>query len=322
MAYTVHYKDGALCLPVAAYECRDLLSLRLLMLLSYDRAMSLADDSVLAEQLDCTVKELQETVRKLRAEGLLEPAKKTPSLADKNYTGEDMATLIEATEGMKELIDECQEVCGKIFTPTDVARIVAMRKELSYSCELILLLFFYYKERLEPVGKKLSVSYVEKAAFSLNGQGIHTVEEFEAHIKRIEEENKLAYRLRRLFGVGDRAFTKKEKGFFEKWSNQWSMSFELIVAAYEITVDRLGKVELSYMSRILSDWHEKGITTPEEAEKLSEDYRSKAPYREKYREKTEEASSFDTDEFFAKAIKRSYERMSLAGEDDTTKGSL
>jgi len=320
--YNVIYKDGAVCLPAAALDvCDDLLSLRFLMLLSYDRAMADADDLLLAEQLGCTEKELCEAVTALREKGLLEPEKKLkPSVSAKNLTGDEMASVIDGSDGMKQLIDECQAVCGKVFTPTDVSKIVALHRELGLDCEMILLLFFYYFEKLDAVGKKLTVSYVEKSAYGLYNQGIRTADALQTYIKEVEARNSNQYRLRRLFGMGDRAFTKKEKGFFEKWLTEWALPFELVEHAFDLTVDKTGKAGLEYMSKILSDWHDSGISTVEQAEKASADYRSSTDYKKKFKEtpKTEEGapSSFNTDEFFEKALKRSYAMMNGGKNDD------
>ncbi len=320
MKYNVIFKDGAVCLPGAAFDaCGDLLSLRFLMLLSYDRAMADADDLLLAEQLGCTEEELAQAVAKLREAGLLEPEKKLkPSAASKNLMGEEMAVAIDGE--VKNLIDECQAVCGKVFTPTDVSKIVSMKKELGFDCETILLLFFYYFEKLDAVGKKLTVSYVEKSAYGLYNQGIRTAESLQDYIKQVEARNSNGYRLRKLFGIGDRAFTKKEKGFFEKWLAEWAMPFELVEHAFDLTVDKTGKAGLEYMSKILSDWHDSGISTVEQAEKASADYRSSSDYKKKFKEteKDEEKplSSFNTDEFFEKALKRSYAMMNGNKKED------
>ncbi len=322
MKYNVIFRDGAVCLPGAAFEvCDDLLSLRFLMLLSYDRAMADADTTMLAEQLGCTEAELCEVVTSLREKGLLEPEKKRkPSTSAKNLTGDEMASVIDESDGMKQLIEECQALCGKVFTPTDVSKVVSIRQELGFDCETILLLFFYYFEKLDAVGKKLTVSYVEKSAFSLYNQGIRTADALQDYIKEVELRNSNQYRIRKLFGMGDRAFTKKEKGFFEKWFTEWALSFELVEHAFDLAVDRTGKAGLEYMSKILSDWHDSGITTVEQAEKASADYRSSADYKKKFKEtpKTEETapSSFNTDEFFEKALRRSYAMMNGGKNDD------
>ncbi len=314
MKYNVIYKDGAVCVPGAAFDvCDDLLSLRFLMLLSYDRAMADADDLLLAEQLGCTEEELAETVTKLREAGLLEPERKRkPSVATKNLSGSEMAIAIDSGDGMKSLIEECQALCGKVFTPTDISKVVAMRQELGLDCETILLLFFYYFEKLDAVGKKLTVSYVEKSAYGLYNQGIRTADALQRYIKEVEMRNSTQYRIRKLFGMGDRAFTKKEKAFFEKWFTEWAMSFDLVEHAFDLTVDKTGKAGLEYMSKILSDWHDSGISTVEQAEKASADYRSSSEYKKKFKETTAEEtapSSFNTDEFFEKALKRSYAMM-------------
>ena len=319
MKYNVIFKDGAVCLPAAALELdSDLKAIRLLMLLSYDRAMGDADEAFLAEQLGCTVEELAETVEKLREAGLLEPEKKRkPSTSNKNLTGQEMASAIEADESMKQLIEECQGLCGKVFTPTDVSKVVALKTELGFSCETILLLFFYYFEKMDAVGRKLTVSYVEKSAYSLYNQGVRTAEALQDYIKQVEMRNSHQYRLRKLFGMGERAFTKKEKGFFDKWLGEWGLSFELVEHAFDLAVDRTGKPGLEYMSKILSDWHDSGITTVEQAEKASADYRSSSAYKKKYKEAEGgevPSSSFNTDAFFEKALKRSYAMMNGGGE--------
>ena len=117
--------------------------------------------------------------------------------------------------------------------------------------------------------------------------------------------------------MGDRALTKKEERFFDKWTNEWAMPFELMAYAFDIAVDRTGKPGLEYMSKILSDWHAGGITTVDQAEAASAEYRRvTAETRTRLPKEGEgaEASSFDTDEFFEKALKRSYAMMNGGGE--------
>ena len=319
MPYRAIYKNGAVCLPAAALDlCEDVRELKLLMLLSYDRTLEEADESRLAETLGCTPEELRRTVSALRASGLLETEKKpSPSSAARNLTGEEIADLVAGDASLRPLIGECQALCGKVLTPTDISRVVSLRKELGYDGETILLLFCYYHEKLEAVGRTLSVSYVEKAAYGLYNQGIRTSEQLQDYIRETEKKNSLAFRFRRLFGMGDRKATKKEERFFGKWTAEWDMPFELIEYAYEIAVDNTGAPSLDYISKILSDWHEKGIKSVPEAEKENAERRTASPYHKKFKEKPSEQplSSFDTDEFFEKALRRSYAVMNGGKEE-------
>ncbi len=310
MSYKINYGDGAVCLPAAALDgCGELLQLRLLMLLSYDRSLCNADDTVLAEHLGCTLTELSDTVAALRAVRLLEPEKKpVPSAQTKNLAGEEIAAVLNADRDFKQLIDECQNICGRIFTPTDISKLVSIKQELGFDGETILLLFFYYAEKLSASDRRLSVSYIEKSAYTLYNQNVRDLADLQEYIKRTEEKNRFGYKIRRLFGIGDRTFTKKESRFFDKWNIEWHIPYELIEYAYDITVDATGKPALDYMSKILSGWHENGITTLEQAEKSSDEYKKSDKYQTKFREKAQESpvSSFNTDEFFEKALQKSY----------------
>jgi DnaD/phage-associated family protein len=290
------------------------------MLLSYDRALCDADDTMLCEQLGCTAEELSETVSSLREKGLVEGAKKlAPSASNKNLTGKEIAGAIESDNSLKQLIEECEAICGKVFTSTDISKIVSLNTTLGLDSETILLLFYYHFEKLDAVGKKLTVSYVEKSAYSLYNQEIRTLDALQSYIKENEKRNSNKYKLSRMFGIGDRSFTKKEEKFFDKWLVEWEMPFELVEAAFEIAVDNTGKAGLEYMSKILSDWHDSGIRTVEQAEKANADFRAANKNKQKFVEKpSTNGASFDTEEFFEKARKRSEAMMNAIayGEGD------
>ncbi len=313
MKYNVLYKDGAVCLPSGAFLiCENLLEVRFLMLLSYDRALCDADDTMLAEQLGCSLSELEETVSGLREKGLIESEKKlAPSVSNKNLSGKEISDAIEKNGSLKQLIEECEAICGKVFTPSDISKIVSLNTSLGLDSETILLLFFYYFEKLDAVGKKVTVSYVERNAYSLYNQGIKTSDSLQSYIKENERRNSNKYKLSRLFGIGDRAFTKKQEKFFNKWLTEWELPFELVEAAYDIAVDNTGNPGLEYMTKILSDWRDSGIRTVEQAEKANADFKSSVKNKHKFKERpaAENGASFNTEEFFEKALKRSMSIM-------------
>ena len=329
MKYNVLYKDGALCLPSNAFlECETLLEVRFLMLLSYDRALCDADDVALAEQLGCTVAELEAVVTALREKGLLEAAKKlAPSASSKNLESKEIAEVIDNDNIMKQVIDECQEIFGGFFTPTENSRIVSLKNDLGFDGEMIVTIFQHCFNKYDSVGKNLSVAYVERTAYSLYNQGIRNIESLNVYIKEERIRNSNKHKLARLFGTGKRAFTKKETRFYDKWLIEWEMPFDLIVVAFEIAVDTTGEPGLEYISKILSDWHDNGVRTVEQAEKTSVDFKvankNKQKFIERSASKTADNGSlngttFNTEEFFEKARKRSEAIMKAVvyGEED------
>ena len=100
-------------------------------------------------------------------------------------------------------------------------------------------------------------------------------------------------------GIGEREFTKSEKSYIEKWIGL-KLSIELLTKAYEITVEKTGKISYSYMAKILDNWQISGIKTAEDAERSQEEYKNKQKMS---------MSTFDADDFFEAALKRSNEKM-------------
>ena len=149
MGYKINFGNGAVSLPASAIDtCHNQLQLRLLMLLSYERSYCDADDSEISKRLGCTEKELSVAVSELRAIKLLAPeGKLAPSAASKNLGSEEIAKELSLDTGLKQLIEECQYICEKIFTPTDISKIVSLKKDLGYDGETVTLLFFYFSEK-------------------------------------------------------------------------------------------------------------------------------------------------------------------------------
>ena len=50
-------------------------------------------------------------------------------------------------------------------------------------------------------------------------------------------------------------------------------SVEMMVLAYNETLDRKGKIRFSYTNKILENWHDSGYKTPEDVENAKEAYK-------------------------------------------------
>lgn len=229
---------------------------------------------------------------------------KTKQALQKNdiptYSGEEIDKLFCDNPDIKLLIDECQNIAGKIFNPHEINKIISLYDYLGLSCEYILSVYNYCKRK-----NKTTVHYIEKTAFNLYNEGVDTDEKLQEYLKNKETFESLAGNIRRIFGLGSRAFTKKEEALIQKWTDTYSFSLEMIEYAYELTVDSIGKASLSYAGKIMENWFLNGIKTVDEAKDADLEHK-------KANNKTENndlKSSFDTDEFFEAALKRSYDNI-------------
>ena len=113
-----------------------------------------------------------------------------------------------------------------------------------------------------------------------------------------------------MFGIGERALTKREDDTFTRWLAEYGYSTDVIGIAYDITVNTSGKASVAYADKIVTKWYAAGCRSEAEVEALIEreklSFVSKPPSKQPEKQKSTGNGSFDTDEFFMKALERSY----------------
>lgn len=220
---------------------------------------------------------------------------------------EHTAAVIEENE-LSSFLDACQQTAGQVFTPNDIEITIGLFEQLGLSPEYILTLVAYCYGM-----DKRSMAYVEKVAFSfVLDKDIKTPEALNAHIEALDRMHSAEGKLRSLFGIGERALTKKEKDAFFKWLNEFGYKQDMIEAAYDQTVNSTGRASVPYADKILSHWHAAGCKTVKDAEECNAREAAALPKKSKKKEPTdlekerEENRSFEVDDFFKRALERSY----------------
>ncbi len=247
-----------------------------------------------AEEKAPTVKEEKKESGSTKADVAVLPS----SHAD--YTGEQIASLVDAHPEYKVIIDEAQKICGTMFTPTEISRVVGMADYLKMSLEHILLMFSFC------AGKgKNSVAYVTKTAYTLYNQGIDSLPAFEEYVKTSELFDHTVSKVRTIFGMGTRALSAKEKETIAGWCAE-EYPEEFIKLAYDVAINNGAKVPFSYTAKVLEKWNASGYKSVADVEAA----------RDRYRQQKMQNTSFDTDEFFEAALKRGSKKI---GEGNGTK---
>ena len=131
----------------------------------------------------------------------------------------------------------------------------------------------------------------------IHDEGLHDARILEDRLHRIEVMAGATGKIRAMFGISSRALTAKEKAMIENWLCTMQYGDAILQKAYEITIDSIGKPSLPYANTILERWHAEGYRTIEDIDAAIADYK---------RKKNEGKGSFDTDDFFEAALKRTY----------------
>ena len=210
------------------------------------------------------------------------------------YNTEELSGILARRKELSQLIDDCQQAFGKIFNTNEIGIIAGLADYLGLDGEYILLLLTHCRNM-----EKKSLRYVEKMAITLHDEGVHGARELEVRLRNIEAMASITGRIRAIFGTTSRSVTSNEKAMFEAWIYQMKFNEEMIAHACEIAVDVNAKSPRHYANKVLVGWYEKGYRTMEDVRKAEEEYAKKK----------NSGSSFDVDEFFEAALRRTYDDL-------------
>lgn len=238
------------------------------------------------------------------------PAPRRPDSLPK-YTTEELTALLEKRREAAALIDECQRVLGKIFNTHEIGILVGMLDYLALDAEYLILLCAHCAK----LGKT-SLHYIEKVAFDMVDGGATDVASLHETLKREDDAREAESKIRALFGAQDRKLSQAERKYIHRWTEEWHFDLTMIERAYEATVDSIGEASMRYTDGVLKRWQTEGLTTPEAVDASDEKWRreheggtSSQGGKNAKSGKQESQGSFDTDDFFEAALRRSYENM-------------
>lgn len=248
-----------------------------------------------SRELGLTVAQVDAAVAYWRGAGIFAEgvaSKKKVASDTSAYRNYDSETLSKAIESDEEFMLVCR-VAGdglqKQLTKNDYSTLFYLydfvRMPAPVICGII--------EDCVAHGKR-SLQYIFKKTTALYDEGIDSYDKFEAYLTRREAINSNINRVRKLFGLGERELTAKEKKFLESWFSDWGFSYDMVHLAYEKGVDTSGKFSFSYINAILKNWHENGYATEDDV-KNGEASRTSGG-----------DSSFDTDEFIEAALSKGF----------------
>lgn len=187
-----------------------------------------------------------------------------PSVRDtdtKTYTGEEIAEIMTRKPELSSLLDYAQTKLERIFSPSDVAKLVYLEDYILMTPPMIMRVIEYCCE----IDKK-SMRYVEKTALSIYDEEIQTYAALEEYFLKKKAAKNNEGVVRGIMGIGERNFTSAEKAHISKWFDEYGVNSELINLAYEKTIASISKPSIPYMSKLLLRWHENGYKTVADVE--------------------------------------------------------
>lgn len=238
-------------------------------------------------------------------------ARRTTTLPQ--YTTDELTAMLEKHRDAAAVINECQNIMRTVFNENETKILVGLMDYLALDGAYLVLLCSHCMK----LGKD-SMRYVERVAFDMVEGGVKDVTALQETLRHEDEVRETEYKIRSLYGAQGRKLTPSEKKYIKRWTEEWRFDFALIERAYETAVDTKGEASMRYADGILKRWHEEGLTTIEQVEASDEKWRQAQesaraakgePRRGGRSSKPEDGGSFDTEDFFEAALKRSFEDL-------------
>ncbi len=226
------------------------------------------------------------------------------------YTSDELSALLEARTETRQSIDECHRLWGRMLNIQEINTLLGLSDYLGLDWDYILSLLARCVSDMDRRGAKHSMRYVEKQALHFYDEEIRTLDALQEKFRALDLLHSTEHRLRTLFGMGDRALSPSEKKYFSAWLYDFGYDFEIIEMAFNITVDKKGKPDKPYMNSILFNWNRDGLRTPEAIEAADAAFRAareldRAAKGNPPQKNAPTSSSFETDDFFSAAVRRS-----------------
>lgn len=191
------------------------------------------------------------------------PAEELPQ-----YTSEDIIRRSETDSGFRAVLNEAQRKLGRVLSTSDIKTLFGIYDFLALPPDVIFMLLTYCIDSFKAKygsGRLPSMRSIEKEAYSWANKEILTLEQAEEYIKKAAERRSKLGEVKSALGITGRQLTATEAKYVNSWLD---MGFDCgtLAVAYDRTVTNTGALKWSYMNKIVTSWHEKGLHSIEDVE--------------------------------------------------------
>ncbi|MCH5323916.1 MAG: DnaD domain protein [Eubacterium sp.] len=180
------------------------------------------------------------------------------ALRSPEFSPSQIADTVKADDKLNYLFKVCEKLYGRPLKHAEQNALVTITEHIGLPAEVALMLVDY----CFLIGKT-SPAYMKTAAMDWVEKEVTTLSEAEEYVSKLQTQHNAENTVKSLFGL-DRAMSQKEKDFSALWINEWGFSPDVIKAAYDININAKGKCSFPYISKVLENWYEKGISTVEQ----------------------------------------------------------
>ena len=163
--------------------------------------------------------------------------------------------------GVRELFGEAQMKLGRTIGTADQATLLLLYDYYGLPAEVILAICEYARIHK----KERNMGYIYTVGVDWSRREIDTLEAADAELKLLEGMNAAWKTFATAAKLPNANPTAAQQKYIVKWTSDWKFTQEMLLLAYEQTLNNAGKASFPYMDKILAAWKSEGTDTPEKA---------------------------------------------------------
>lgn len=247
----------------------------------------------IATKLDITVSQAEDAIRFWKFKGILKlPEEEKAIIKIERPSVEQISTkeLVEAKNENKlvtMLFKEAEILFKRPMRPIERRTLLYIYEFYKLDVDIILMVVDFC------IRNKKSLKQLLLICEKMSDEDLTSHEEAENHIKNLTENLKIEKQIKHSFGIFNRKLSANEKKYINKWTTKYGFKINMLKIAFNICVDKTGKLSFQYIEKILQNWKKNNIKTPQEIEQLNV---KKTQLKEKSNKKT----SYNLEELLSK----------------------
>ncbi len=187
---------------------------------------------------------------------------KIPSNNPSKLTYSEITARINESEDIRFLLQQSQLMLGRTIGMGDQSSLILLHDYFGLPVEVILCICKY----AGTVGKSSNMNYIYKIGVDWSQREIDNLEAADEELKTLERLNKDWSAFCAEAGISYSKPTSAQEKYILQWTHEWNFSIQMLSLAYSEMKSKTEKTSYPYMHKILSEWHKKGIKTPEKAD--------------------------------------------------------
>ena len=195
------------------------------------------------------------------------------------YTAGDIAQRIKTDGAIEFLFREVQQLYGRPLKNPESRVVIQLTDFYGLPAEVAIMLMKYCFR----IGKTTQ-NYILTTAQDWVNENIRTVEEADQHLQKLEKRYSIEEHLRQAMDMKT-TFSPNQLNYIKTWTEEWGFGEEMIILAYQITLDNKGSLNFNYTNKILENWKKAGVYTTDDAKRNNEEF------RDKFRKKPDSSSN-------------------------------